>query len=290
MQTIVFHPTEGCTLQPYKRATFANHVWPNLKFFECTLDGNLANVDDREAYIAFLEDLPKTPLKWKTPIIMNLELRFLCFTKSHLQAEQGGCILIKSYQFDKVFEPSGLALLSEAKLAKYSGLLFTVYEKGIAEMHKVTVRVVDDVVRQDYVFTDGCGLISHDLMDELFKTLYGCAKEATAVQCRLPGVKGMVVVDRMSTRSISLTRSMVKLDVLKRLTHSVLPDGGLVFDRLPIAVLDYSKESSEGFLNAQVTLLAFLLTQRSSLCSCSAISRLTYSLSAWLALSTASSS
>jgi RNA-dependent RNA polymerase len=76
----------------------------------------------------------------------------------------------------------------------------------------VKVREIDDVERNGYKFTDGIGLISRDIMDEIKILLRKPDEPICALQVRLSGCKGMLVIleDPNIKKTILVRKSMIK--------------------------------------------------------------------------------
>lgn len=76
----------------------------------------------------------------------------------------------------------------------------------------VKVYEIDDVERNGYTFTDGIGLVSRDIMDEIKRILRKPNEPICAVQVRLSGCKGMLVIfqDPSIRRTILVRKSMIK--------------------------------------------------------------------------------
>jgi HrpA-like RNA helicase len=258
MQIITFDATDGVGTPSFqndnKMSTnyFAAYLWPRMKFHEIKFQGDINDVDQVALYRTFLTGLPES---LKYPKFQYL----LTFTKRHVEGGKG-CVIVRERDYQKVVKVLDGQELGLAKRVKYSGLLFNVYERPIMELRDVVVDVVADVERSGYCFTDGCGRISEDLMAEIVaEQLERKAKDVSVIQCRLPGVKGTLVVDPQSpARTIKLSRSMIKLDVLKMLDREAV-FGGFKYSKLPIVVLDYSKESHNVYLNNQLIALLMAL-------------------------------
>ncbi|KAJ3092755.1 hypothetical protein HK102_003324 [Quaeritorhiza haematococci] len=103
------------------------------------------------------------------------------------------------------------------KLAKYSQLLFTDLSNPIVTLQDISVVTIPDVTRNGFCFTDGCGQISADLIQELFSSTCRQPPSASSftpcvIQVRLPGVKGVLVAStQLGKRRIELRQSMRKL-------------------------------------------------------------------------------
>jgi RNA-dependent RNA polymerase len=76
----------------------------------------------------------------------------------------------------------------------------------------VNVYEIDDIEKNGYTFTDGIGLISRDIMDEIKTLLRKPHEPICALQVRLSGCKGMLVIfeDPNIRRTILVRKSMIK--------------------------------------------------------------------------------
>ncbi|KAF0744054.1 hypothetical protein Ae201684_001687 [Aphanomyces euteiches] len=227
---------------------FAKRLWPKAQFFEVKFKGKIRDPDHNSAFRRFLTNLSKEKIPG-----LKFPLTFATFMPSHL-GDTRGCIITSTYDGRNLHKASNLNRFEPAKQAKYSKLLFTVYGKPMLQLANVTVHVDHDIIRGDYNFTDGCGSISPDLMAELVLGYKGQTdSEICAIQCRLPGIKGMLVVDvRAPARTIRLRESMVKLKVLEVLEHKANFDGSRTYSLLPVVVLKCNQVSDCAFLNTQI--------------------------------------
>ncbi|KAI9331870.1 RNA-dependent RNA polymerase [Obelidium mucronatum] len=115
-------------------------------------------------------------------------------------------------------------------------------------VNEVTIQWEEDVVRNGYNFTDGCGVMSQDLALEW-------GNGSSCLQIRLPGVKGVLSASpKLPQRTVILRPSMKKLNVcVPNQGGELVP--ALSLSRFPLAVIGFSKPSSSGALNAQVLVL-----------------------------------
>jgi HrpA-like RNA helicase len=146
-------------------------------------------------------------------------------------------------------------LVENDKLLKNLGYLFNEYDIFIVKA--VTVVRIDDIEIDGLCFTDGCGMISRDLSESVYKIYCSMNRISyrnipSVIQVRLPGIKGVLIVDdNLPRKTIHVRQSMIKLDLI-----------GLSFkdQDLPMAVLGVSKPfTGYHYLNAQVV---SLLVQR----------------------------
>ncbi|KAI1386231.1 RNA dependent RNA polymerase-domain-containing protein [Hypoxylon trugodes] len=133
-----------------------------------------------------------------------------------------------------------------AKKAKRIGLLFSTAH--VADTVKPDrCEDIADIETMDYVFTDGCGLISPRLAQELSRKLKIVFRDRrytpSVLQIRYRGYKGVVTLDpRLKKEPIllKLRKSMKKFS------------GG---DDYSFSVVEYSKPYTFGFLNDEVVIL-----------------------------------
>ncbi|KAJ3404608.1 Pre-mRNA-splicing factor ATP-dependent RNA helicase dhx15 [Chytriomyces hyalinus] len=149
-----------------------------------------------------------------------------------------------------------------AKFIKYSGLLFNDLGSRPYVLFNPSILFENDIISSDFNFTDGCGKISADL------ALRFSSNNASCFQVRLPGVKGVLVVDPvLPENTIILRPSMKKLNVQVYRSSTELVIAGapekkslgprekisaLEAASVPISIIGKSKPSLYGALNAQV--------------------------------------
>ncbi|KAF4539237.1 PhoH-like protein [Lasiodiplodia theobromae] len=135
------------------------------------------------------------------------------------------------------------------KKAKRIGLLFSSAEMGV-ELAPERCEDIPDVEANDYVFTDGCGLISTHLARLLVESVHIAFRNhkyiPSVFQIRYRGYKGVLSLDpSMGTQCLAKFRSSMKKF-----------RGG---DDLTLSVVDYSKPYTFGYLNDEVVLLLHAL-------------------------------
>ncbi|KAL9117135.1 MAG: hypothetical protein Q9187_006333, partial [Circinaria calcarea] len=132
-----------------------------------------------------------------------------------------------------------------AKKAKRIGLLFSTAEFAI-ELQPDRCEDIPDVVSKDYVFTDGCGLISRHLANLLAQKariqFRNKSYLPSVFQIRYRGYKGVLTLD-----------PTLRGQVLARFRDSMKKFKGGT--DLSLSVIDYSKPYSFGYLNDEVVLL-----------------------------------
>jgi hypothetical protein len=142
-----------------------------------------------------------------------------------------------------------------AKKAKRIGLLFSTAQIAT---HVPSERCEDiaDIETDDYIFTDGCGLISPILAKELARKVRIVFRDKrytpSVFQLRYKGYKGVVTVDPRMSKSRYLLRMRKSM---KKFSGS---------DDESFAVVEYSKVSSEGVVSTLLPLTELLTISRSS--------------------------
>lgn len=136
-----------------------------------------------------------------------------------------------------------------AKLAKRIGLLFS-SAKTAVRLEPERCQDISDVVRNDYTFTDGCGLISKHLANLLIQRLdlrfRNLRYHPSVFQIRYAGYKGVLTLE-----------PELRGQILVQFRESMrkVKDVG---DR-SFAVVDYAKPYSFGYLNDEIILLLHAL-------------------------------
>ncbi|KAJ3233608.1 hypothetical protein HDU81_002106 [Chytriomyces hyalinus] len=154
------------------------------------------------------------------------------------------------------------AVSNPAKFIKYSGLLFNDLESRPYMLVNPSILHDEFIIRNEFNFTDGCGKISADLAHKFSGNSSPC------FQVRLPGVKGVLVVDpTLLENTILLRPSMKKLHVrVYGNSNELVMAGGaekkslgaketssaLEAASVPISIIGTSKPSLYGALNAQI--------------------------------------
>ncbi|KAK4196115.1 putative RNA-dependent RNA polymerase [Triangularia verruculosa] len=152
-----------------------------------------------------------------------------------------------------------------AKKAKRIGLLFSTAAVTM-NIHPDCVEDIPDVETTDYIFTDGCGLISPDLAQELARRrriIFRNRRYTPSVfQIRYRGYKGVVEVDPTMPRLKSNSSSTPPISLKLRKSMKKFSGG----DDYSFSIVDYSKPYSYGYLNDEsITLLSALGITRETL-------------------------
>jgi hypothetical protein len=138
---------------------------------------------------------------------------------------------------------------SVSKQAARIGLLFSSCIFMVTLDNNYKLPDITDIIRNGYNFTDGCGLLSHQLAKHLSKTANIQFRNSeftpSVFQIRWAGYKGIVVVDKrkdINKKWIQFRTSMKKFDLLAN-------------DFNLFGICDYSKPYSFGHLNRQFIML-----------------------------------
>lgn len=116
-------------------------------------------------------------------------------------------------------------------------------------MEEHEYRVIDDVERGNYIFTDGCGLMS----EEFARQIQGVQKlEATpsVVQIRYQGFKGVLLRHRQLDH-----RQQVKVQFRKSMRKFLIPDERMRRTCTTFGVVQCSQPYTIGYLNKQIIML-----------------------------------
>lgn len=115
---------------------------------------------------------------------------------------------------------------------------------------KIETKTIEDIMSSDcnFCFSDGCGKISQIYMNEVCQRL-NSGREASAIQIRYKGVKGVLLVDsNIQTKCMEFTKSMVKFEC------NNCED---------LEIIRFS-DFSQGYLNLQIVILLLLNGVKSS--------------------------
>lgn len=136
-----------------------------------------------------------------------------------------------------------------AKLAKRIGLLFS-SAKTATRLEPDRCQDIADVIRDDYIFTDGCGLVSKQFANVLVQKLdlrfRNHRYHPSVFQIRYAGYKGVLMLEPKLRGQVLVQFR----DSMKKVKD--------VGDR-SFAIVDYSKPYSFGHLNDEVILLLHAL-------------------------------
>ena len=165
-----------------------------------------------------------------TGLILNGD-QYHFFGHSNSQLKSRSCFLYKASKHEITTKIDNLGDLSKiksvGKKAKRIGLLFSSAEMAL-ELPPERTEDIDDVTRGDYIFTDGCGLISVHLAKQLATKrdiVYRGQRYLPSVfQIRYRGYKGILTLDRSLTGKtlVQFRQSMRKFKEAKDLSFSVV--------------------------------------------------------------------
>ncbi|KAI4619576.1 uncharacterized protein J4E87_007466 [Alternaria ethzedia] len=187
-----------------------------------------------------------------TGVVLN-GIHYHFFGHSNSQTKSRSCFMYGASKEDisaKIEAMGDLSKLkSVGKKAKRIGLLFSSAEAAL-DLSPERCRDIDDVKRDDYVFTDGCGLISLQLARQLSQRrniIFRNQRYLPSVfQIRYRGYKGVLTLDPtlQGKEQVQFRESMRKFKDAS--DHS-------------FAVVDYSKPYVYGSLNDEVVVLLHTL-------------------------------
>ncbi|KAF5566717.1 NAM7-nonsense-mediated mRNA decay [Fusarium phyllophilum] len=186
-------------------------------------------------------------------IILN-DLHYNFYGHSNTQLKSRSCFLMAASkeEISRQIEDMGdfTKMKTVGKKAKRIGLLFS-SSKTAMIINPDRCEDTPDVETDEYVFTDGCGLIAPSLAQELARRTRIIFRDSrytpSVFQLRYRGYKGVVTVDpRMKKQKalLKLRKSMKKFS------------GG---DDYSFAVVEHSKPFSYGFLNDESIILLHAL-------------------------------
>ncbi|KAI4137322.1 MAG: hypothetical protein LQ341_005190, partial [Variospora aurantia] len=181
-------------------------------------------------------------------IVLN-GVHYNFFGHSNSQLKTKSCFLLAATKDQIAHHISGLGDFSKiktvAKLAKRIGLLFS-SAKTATRLDPERCQDIPDIVRDDYIFTDGCGLISKHFANLLVQRLdlrfRNLRYHPAVYQIRYAGCKGVLTLEP-KLRGPILVQFRDSMRKVKNVgDHS-------------FAVVDTSKPYSFGYLNDEVILL-----------------------------------
>ncbi|CZS99007.1 related to NAM7-nonsense-mediated mRNA decay protein (RdRP) [Rhynchosporium agropyri] len=188
----------------------------------------------------------------QTGIVLN-DIQYHFYGHSNSQLKSKSCFMFAGTKSQVSRKIEGLGDFSRmktvAKKAKRIGLLFSVAQI-VTSVDPKRCEDIPDIETNDYVFTDGCGLISPRFAQELARrvkiSFRNIRYTPSVFQIRYRGYKGVVEVDptMKGDKVLKFRKSMKKFS------------GG---DNLSFSVVDYSKPYGFGYLNDEVLLLLHAL-------------------------------
>ena len=133
-----------------------------------------------------------------------------------------------------------------AKRAKRIGLLFSTFSQSISlNEHEYTV--IEDVERNNYIFTDGCGFMSDSFAQEI-QDIRGLDGKPCVVQVRYQGFKGVLILNQQLGHR-------VKVQFRKSMQKFTIPDERMRQTCTTFGVVKCSRPYTIGYLNKQITML-----------------------------------
>ncbi|CAG8483906.1 5460_t:CDS:2 [Diversispora eburnea] len=182
-------------------------------------------------------------------IIIN-EKRYHYVGQSNSHIKQRKCLLLQAddpREIQRFLDGFGdwSKFKSVAKLAKRIGLLFSSGDKAF-NLPTERYKIIDDIERNDFCFTDGCGFVSKDTIKRITSNLKLVFREnrlyPSVIQIRYQGFKGILLLGNHLSKKISceFRKSMNKFNYRG-------PDD--------FFITGYSKPYTFGRLNTQTIML-----------------------------------
>ena len=207
-------------------------------------------------------------------IINGVQYNF--FGHSNSQLKSRTCFLLAVPKDEVAHRVEGLGdfskMKSVAKKAKRIGLLFSAAEIA-CDVPPDHCEDIADIVKDDYIFTDGCGLISQRFVKTLVQRrniLFRNQRYTPSVfQLRYRGYKGVVMVDpsMKSKTKLQFRESIRKFKGGDDLSFSVVAyskvrvlDNDLESGPKPCLLILLTQPYGFGFLNDQIVLLLHCLS------------------------------
>lgn len=164
-------------------------------------------------------------------------IRYNFYGHSNSQLKSRACFLFADTkeEIDRMIEGLGdfTKMNTVAKKSKRIGLLFSVARTAIV-LNPSRCQDIPDIETKDFIFTDGCGLISPQLAQDLARRIgikfRNLRYTPSVIQIRYRGYKGVLMLDRN-----------MKGDVQAKFRKSMKKFSG--GDDLSFSVVDYSKVS-----------------------------------------------
>ncbi|KAN0073538.1 RNA dependent RNA polymerase domain containing protein [Elaphomyces granulatus] len=201
---------------------FSNYVDYFLRVEFSEEDGDIVMYDPTSDLEEVFEGQFKRVLN-EGIIIADREFQFLGFSHSSLRARscwfvaeffiEGEC-----FNAESIIPKLGnfLDIHSPAKYAARIGQTFSDTLTSIA-IDRNHVTEVPDVMRNNRVFSDGCGTLSKEVLWKIYRQYAHRAKvKPTVFQIRLSGAKGMLSLDSRKTGEVvTLRKTMIKFEALE---------------------------------------------------------------------------
>ncbi|ETI27931.1 hypothetical protein G647_00380 [Cladophialophora carrionii CBS 160.54] len=212
--------------------------------------------DFRPVYDTRDPSLPATPkqtvdylTRFLTAGIIINDIRYSFFGHSNSQLKSRSCYLLAGTKEEvgKKVEALGdfKKIKTVAKKAKRIGLLFSTTDV-VQDVPASRCQDIDDVERDGFIFTDGCGLISKDFIRLLASKKPIIFRDRryhpSVLQIRYRGYKGVVTLEPRIEKGLwlKLRKSMKKFSGTTDMSF---------------AVVEYSKPYTYGYLNDEIVLL-----------------------------------
>jgi hypothetical protein len=187
---------------PSNRVTWAEplHLFLLLSFADFRLRQHSGTPGERPCLAPARDSADYIARLLKTGIVLN-GIRYYFFGHSNSQLKSRSCFMFAATKEEisaKVKDMGDFSKLkSVGKKAKRIGLLFSSAEMAVS-LHPDRCEDIDDIKYNDYIFTDGCGLISTNLARQLVqrrKIAYRNRRYLPSVfQIRYRGYKGILTL------------------------------------------------------------------------------------------------
>ena len=146
---------------------------------------------------------------------------------------------------------------SVCKYASRLGLCFSGTYKTV-EIESGQIKLMEDVIRNNYTFSDGIGMISPDIFEKVLRNIEVREfQKISALQVRVCGCKGVLAVTPQIKNSIYVRNSMLKFDSdhfkLELCSYAVSRPGYL--NRQLILILSGRGVKDSTFLNLQNSMI-----------------------------------
>lgn len=127
-------------------------------------------------------------------------------------------------------------------------MLFSSFTRSI-NLEEHEYRVIDDVERNNYIFTGGCGLMSEQFAKQI-QDVQKLEATPSVVQIRYQGFKGVLLLHRQRDH-----RQRVKVQFRKSMRKFLIPDERMRRTCTTFGVVQCSQPYTIGYLNKQIIML-----------------------------------
>ena len=211
----------------------------------------------------------------KAGVTIN-DVHYSFYGHSNSQLKSRSCFLLAGSkdEVDRKVEELGdfSKIKSVAKKAKRIGLLFSTAH-SVMEVAPERCKDIDDIENENYIFTDGCGLISTVLARQLVRkrpiVFRNLRYLPSVFQIRYRGYKGVVTIEPHMQAGIwlELRKSMRKFTGTSDLTFAVVEYSKVCFflQSFRLSNKNFSQPYIYGYLNDEIILLLHSLGIRTEI-------------------------